>query len=98
VELLQQDAREVLQWWRDNKVHFARGKSELLHISTAKDDYVPPVALTEEMCIQPVTERATQDDKPVEQRAMRWLGVYMDRKLTFWRHLSERCSRAENVA
>ena len=83
---------------RDNKVHFAWEKSELLHISTAKDGYAPPVAITEDICIQPVAEPAPQDDKPAKQPAMRWLGVYMDRRLTFRRHISERCSRAEKVA
>jgi hypothetical protein len=98
VELLQQDAREVLQWCRDNKVHFAWEKSELLHISTAKDEYAPSVAITEDICIQPIAEPASRDDKPVKQPTMRWFDVYMDRRLAFRGHISERCSRAEKVA
>src|SRR6202165_1469668 len=97
VALLQQDAQEVLEWCERNKVYFAWEKSELLHISAARSDADPPVVINGNT-IQPVAEPQAENDTPSKLPALRWLGVYIDRKLTFRRHISERCSKAEKVA
>jgi ribonuclease HI len=97
VALLQQDAQEVLEWCERNKVYFAWEKSELLHISAARSDADPPVVINGNT-IQPVAEPQAGNDTPSKLPALRWLGVYIDRKLTFRRHISERCSKAEKVA
>ncbi|RAL63708.1 hypothetical protein DID88_003355 [Monilinia fructigena] len=50
------------------------------------------VAVSPELIISPVT--AVGEEQP----ALRWLGVWIDRKLSFKRHVSERASKALKVA
>jgi len=98
VELLEQDARQVLDWCDNNKVYFAWEKSELLHISRRRSDGAPPVVINDNIRVVPVMDEPGTANSPAKQAAVRWLGIYIDRKLSFRRHIAERCGRAMKLA
>jgi ribonuclease HI len=108
---LAKDIRKVIDWGGLHKVHFAPEKTELLHIVGKARDYEnPPVEVNADFVIQPIPlpqrkggyeEDITQDTNASteeQQPALRWLGVWFDRKFSFKRHVRERCARAKLVA
>ncbi|RYO87805.1 hypothetical protein DL763_006223 [Monosporascus cannonballus] len=58
------------------------------------DDSNPPVVISDRLTINPVSEPEGSDRKP----ALRWLGVWFDRKFTFRRHVTERAGKAIALA
>ncbi|RAL66803.1 hypothetical protein DID88_007586 [Monilinia fructigena] len=56
--------------------------------------HAPEAVISPTLTIQPTTS-APGDTK---QPALRWLGVWLDRKLTFKRHIAERVEKARKVA
>ena len=95
VSLLAKDVASVLKWGDDNKVLFAPEKCELQHITRSiKDTSNPSVIVGNRLTIHPVSEAEDSDKEP----ALRWLGVYFDRNLSFRRHVAERAGKAMALA
>ncbi|RAL67847.1 hypothetical protein DID88_008573 [Monilinia fructigena] len=92
VAMLERDIRQIMRWGAMNKVAFAPEKLEMIHISRKRNASSPSVAVSPELIISPVT--AVGEGQP----ALRWLGVWIDRKLSFKRHVLERASKALKVA
>ncbi|KAI9055222.1 hypothetical protein LZ554_000186 [Drepanopeziza brunnea f. sp. 'monogermtubi'] len=72
---------------------FAPEKIEMMHFSRKKGTYAPPLAANS-MTIPCITSGPRDGDTP----AIRWLGVWFDRKLKFRRHVRERAAKAKKVA
>ncbi|RAL61402.1 hypothetical protein DID88_009535 [Monilinia fructigena] len=82
----------VMRWGAENKVAFAPEKLEMIHLSRKRNTNAPSIRVSPELTITPVT--AVGDEQP----ALRWLGVWIDRKLSFKRHVAERSTKALKVA
>ena len=94
VELLQEDVKKILQWGDENKVFFAPEKMELMHFSNKRRSTAPLLHIREGRTLTPITTA----DKAGQQPALKWLGVWFDKKLRFRRHVSERVAKARKVA
>ena len=94
VQLLASDVRDILAWGAENKIFFALEKLEMIHLTKEPSGYAPQFVVSNELTINPITTAP----KDGEQPALRWLGVWFDRKLTFQRHVSERAVKARKVA
>jgi ribonuclease HI len=94
VQLLAADVRRIKQWGQENKVAFAPEKLEMIHLTRRRGGYSPWCIVDDELAIQPITTA----EKDGEQPAIRWLGVWFDRKLSFKRHITERAAKARKVA
>ncbi|RAL58743.1 hypothetical protein DID88_003049 [Monilinia fructigena] len=81
-------------WGLANKVAFAPEKLEMMHFTRRRHAHAPEAVISPTLTIQPTTS-APGDTK---QPALRWLGVWLDRKLTFKRHIAERVEKARKVA
>ncbi|RAL64350.1 hypothetical protein DID88_001826 [Monilinia fructigena] len=92
VTMLKRDVRQVMRWGAENKVAFAPEKLEMIHLSRKRNTNAPSIRVTPKLTITPVT--AVGDEQP----ALRWLGVWIDRKLSFKRHVAERSTKALKVA
>ena len=66
----------------------------MIHLSTKKGAGSPPLVVDEQLTIEPITTAPKADQHP----ALRWLGVWFDRKLKFRRHVQERVTKARKVA
>ena len=66
----------------------------MIHLTKEPSGYAPQCKVNDELTINPITTAP----KDGEQPALRWLGVWFDRKLTFRRHVSERAAKARKVA
>ena len=101
-ETLAEDITSILDWGDENKVAFGREKMELLHMARGSTKSNPPVVLPGRFTIDPIPldTRSAADitTNPSETPALRWLGVWFDRRLVFKRHVSERCTKAMKVA
>ncbi|RYC58905.1 hypothetical protein CHU98_g7303 [Xylaria longipes] len=94
VELLADDVAQLLDWGERNKVQFAPEKCELLHITKRRDETNPPLEIPGRLTLQPVP----LPEKGASLPALRWLGVWFDRKLTFKRHVEERVGKATRLS
>ena len=94
VQLLAKDVREILAYGNANKIFFAPEKLEMIHLTLKTDQYAPPCIVSEDLTITPITKALKEGEQP----ALRWLGVWFDRKLTFKRHVTERAAKARSVA
>ena len=94
VRLLARDVASIVAWGDENKVFFAPEKLEMIHLTRAKGNYAPLCVVNDQLTIVPITTAPKAGEKP----ALRWLGVWFDRKLTFKRHVTERASKARKVA
>ena len=66
----------------------------MIHLTRQRDKTeAPPCIVNEQLTIHPVAPGA-----PGEQTALRWLGIFFDRKLTFRRHVEVRTAKARRVA
>jgi ribonuclease HI len=92
IRLLKKDLRKIFKWGRDNKIVFAPEKMEMLHITRKRDQYAPSLTV-DGTIITPITY-----DRGGTLPALRWLGVWFDRRLTFKRHVQERARNARHVA
>ena len=88
-ETLERDSNTIVEWARLEGLTFDAKKSELIHFTS---DSNPGVRIRlgpeEEHTVQP-----TEEDKPV-----RWLGVLLDRKLTFKAHVAAMAAKAAGHA
>jgi hypothetical protein len=94
VELLARDVQEIIEWGDHNKIFFAPEKLEMIHLTTKKGGLAPTLKVNDNLEITPITTAP----KPGQHPALRWLGVWFDRKMRFQRHVSERVSKARQVA
>jgi hypothetical protein len=77
VTLLGEDMRAVNEWGVAHKVVFGPEKLEMIHL-TRKREYCPlDCKVSENQTITPVAEASDGN-----QTALRWLGVWFDRKLS----------------
>lgn len=94
IELLQRDVEEVITWGEENKIFFAPEKMEMIHIHSGRSIEAPTLKVREDLTITPITTAP----KVGQQPALRWLGMWFDRKLRFRRHVAERTTKARHVA
>ena len=93
VELLASDLRQIRAWGEANKVTFAPEKQEMIHLTRQRSNYAPPCVVDEQLTIHPILPGGEHS-----QPALRWLGVWFDRRLTFRRHVATRAAKAAKVA
>lgn len=94
VELLAQDVGSIIGYGEENKIFFAPEKLEMIHLSRKRRATAPNLVVNKDLVIVPITTAP----KAGQQPALRWLGAWFDRKLTFRRHVSERVAKARRVA
>ena len=94
VRMLANDVQSIITWGTHNKIAFAPEKLEMIHITRKSGTEAPECKVNEDLTIQPITTAP----KDGEQPALRWLGVWFDRKLSFKRHVAERARKARKVA
>jgi hypothetical protein len=94
VKLLANDVKGILSWGAKHKVAFALEKIEIIHFSWKGGNHAPLCIVNNELTVQPITTAL----KAGEQPALRWLGVWFDRRLTFRRHVTKRAAKAQVVA
>ncbi|KAI1514544.1 RVT-1 domain containing protein [Pyrenophora tritici-repentis] len=92
VALLAEDLKSINEWGAANKITFAPEKRELIHLTRQKGLHAPPIQL-EDQTIHPIAPA-----QGGSQTALRWLGVWFDRGLTFKKHVAERAAQARKVA
>lgn len=89
VELLGQDVGKILDWGDENKVGLNPAKCEIMHFSRSwKRTHFPAV-------------KAVGHDFTIHEgqdKAVRWLGVWFDRKLSFKQHVHKGAAAAQRVA
>ena len=66
----------------------------MIHLTTRKGAGTPVLKVNNELEITPITTAPKAGQDP----ALRWLGVWFDRKLKFRRHVSKRTTKARQVA
>lgn len=87
--------RDILSWGDQNKVVFAPEKCEAIYISRkiGRPQANPPIRVREDYVITPA---------PLPSRGciptVRWLGLYVDRKLRFKEHVRIRAQKALRAA
>jgi hypothetical protein len=91
---LASDIRDISAYGTRNKIFFAPEKLELIHLAKRFGDHALPCIINNNLTITPITTVPKEGDQP----ALRWLGVWFDRKLTFKRHVAERAAKARKVA
>lgn len=93
VELLAKDVQGILDYGNANKIFFAPEKLEMIHLTRKANRHQPVCEVNDELTIEPITTA-----EHGKQPALRWLGVWFDRKLTWKRHIAERALKARGVA
>jgi ribonuclease HI len=93
VQLLAADLRQIRAWGTANKVTFAPEKQEMIHLTRQKSSYAPPCVVDEQLTINPILPSGSRT-----QPALRWLGIWFYRKLTFKRHVATHNAKAAKVA
>jgi hypothetical protein len=69
----------------ENKIFFAPEKLEMqIHLTKKSGNHAPQCIVNDELTIDPITTGL----KPGEQPALRWLGVWFDRKLYYLSDMS----------
>ncbi|KAI1839459.1 hypothetical protein JX266_014330, partial [Neoarthrinium moseri] len=76
--------RKLIRWGRENAVEFDPGKTEIMHFSRKKNSDNPTV-------MHGAVEKTAKD-------VMRWLGIFLDRKLSFRGHVKKWATKANRVA
>jgi hypothetical protein len=94
VRLLAYDVQSIIQWGDENKIFFAPEKLEMIHLTTKKGVSALVLKVNNELEITPITTAP----KAGQHLALRWLGVWFNRKLKFRRHISKRTAKAKQVA
>jgi hypothetical protein len=70
----------------------------LIHFSRSNNGHNPPVVVNDGYVIHPVLPPTGAEGEPPKHAAVRWLGVWLDRKLQWKRHVQERCAAAIKVS
>jgi ribonuclease HI len=94
VELLAVDAKEVLDYGLTNKLFFDKKKCEMIHFARARTATNPDLVIPGHYTVSPIVTSEKKGRHP----ALRWLGVYFDKKLCYKRHVEERNEKAFHVA
>lgn len=94
VAALAKDVQSIIDYGNDNKIFFAPEKLEMIHLTKKFGTYSPNCVVNDQLTIHPITTAPKEGEQP----ALRWLGVWFDRKLTFKRHVAERAGKARKVA
>ncbi|KFA51176.1 hypothetical protein S40293_11509 [Stachybotrys chartarum IBT 40293] len=84
-----QDLTQILTWGKEHKVVFDYRKCELLHFTRSSDTTHSPEVTADGFDL---TIKEEQD------LAMRWLGVWFDRKVSFNHHVKKRTAQANMYA
>ena len=79
VELLARDVRGIIQWGNENKIFFAPEKLEMIHLTTRKEALAPILRVNDSLVISLIITTL----KAGQHLALRWLGVWFNRKLRF---------------
>ncbi|KAJ5566964.1 hypothetical protein N7535_006270 [Penicillium sp. DV-2018c] len=87
-----EDVRRITEWGARNKIVLAPEQFEILHFSRKQDRDAPSAEIEEGLTIHPPQALGG------EQPAVRWLGMWFDRKMTWKRHVSTRAKKARAVA
>ncbi|PWI65419.1 hypothetical protein PCL_07020 [Purpureocillium lilacinum] len=82
--LASRDMRELMTWGASNAVTFDPDKTEIMHFSRKKDPVRPSI-------FQNGIEIVPAD-------SMRWLGLWLDRKLSFKTYVDEWTAKARRIA
>lgn len=94
VELLAIDAKEVLDYGFTNKFFFDRKKYEMIYFARARTATNPDLVIPRHYTVSFIVTSEKKSRYP----ALRWLGVYFDKKLRYKRHVEERNEKAFHVA
>ena len=73
---------------------FAPETLEMIHLTGKAGGHAPDCVVNDELTIHPITTAPKAGGQP----AIRWLGVWFDRKLSFKRHVAERAAKARKVS
>ncbi|KAH9859188.1 hypothetical protein J1614_012265 [Plenodomus biglobosus] len=92
VRQLADDLKSINEWGAANRVAFAPEKLEMIHLTKQRGNHSPSCAAGE-LVVEPVAP-PTDGSQP----ALRWLGVWFDRKLTFKKHVAVRTAAARKLA
>ncbi|XP_044718774.1 reverse transcriptase (RNA-dependent DNA polymerase) domain-containing protein [Hirsutella rhossiliensis] len=76
--------QELVNWGAANGISFDPEKTEVMHFSPRRRETKPPV------------RHGDMEKRP--ETAMRWLGLWLDRKLTFKTHVEKWTAKAQAVA
>jgi hypothetical protein len=79
-----QDIQDLVTWGDANCVFFDHKKTEVMHFSRRRDNLSPPIL--------------HGDQEKRAQSSIRWLGVWLDRKLNFKNHVQKWSASAAAVA
>jgi len=82
--VLEEIAKEVFTWAEENAVTFDDSKSELIHFSTAQRRPTQTVELPNGTVVQP-------------SECLRWLGIWLDRKLSYNKHVQHKATAARRA-
>ncbi|RAL64638.1 hypothetical protein DID88_001671 [Monilinia fructigena] len=94
VASLATEIRNIMHWGTRNKIAFAPEKLEMIHLTRKNGSRVPDCVVSQDLVIPPITTSPKKGGQP----ALRWLGVWFDRRLTFKRHVAERAGKARQIA
>ena len=83
----QQLLGQIHAWCVDNGLSLDFKKTGLLHCTRRKTSYNPDLVLPDGTIVEATDTRG----------AMRWLGLHLDRKLTFRRHVEQAIGKAERT-
>ncbi|RAL62911.1 hypothetical protein DID88_004752 [Monilinia fructigena] len=81
-----------MRWGAVNKNRFRARKARDDPSLAKAERKLPSINVSSELTIRPVTATGS------EQPALRWLGVWINRKLSFKRHVTERTTKAMKLA
>lgn len=93
VELLAINAKKVLDYRFTNKFFFDKKKYEMIHFARARTATRPDLVIPRHYTVSPIVTSEKKGRHP----ALRWLGVYFDKKLRYKRHVEERNEKAFHV-
>lgn len=94
----QREVNSILKYGRENKISFAPEKMEAIHFTRNRNRQNPKIKLLDGLIIEPVALPSPAAGNTDAPPALRWLGVYFDRKLKFRRHVEVRAAMAAKVA
>ncbi len=83
-ERLNQAIQVAFNWARENVVKFDDSKSEMIHFELKKEMSLNTITLSNQTTLK-------------SQKSVKWLGIYIDRKLTFKEHVNKRVANATRV-
>jgi hypothetical protein len=80
-ERLSQAVSKAFEWARQNVIKFDDSKSEMIHFELKKEMSLNTIILSNETTLK-------------SQKSVKWLEIYIDRKLNFKKHVNKRIANA----